>query len=129
MQRFLLDTHVFLWWVDDAPQLTDAARTAIADSGNTIYFSIVSCWEMANKSSIGKLRLSKSIDRFVSEQLSINSFNLLDIQLRHAAKVEKLPFHHRDPFDRLLIAQAAAEKLTVISADSLFAGYGVKTVW
>jgi PIN domain nuclease of toxin-antitoxin system len=129
MPRLLLDTHAFLWWVDDAPELTGAARVAIADANNQCYLSLASCWEMAIKSSLGKLRLAKPVERFVTEQLAANCFILLNIELRHAAKVEKLPLHHRDPFDRLLISQVIAEKLTVITADKVFSDYGVKVIW
>jgi PIN domain nuclease of toxin-antitoxin system len=129
MTRLLLDTHAFLWWVNDAPELTKAARRAIADVKNECFLSVAGCWEMAIKSSPGKLRLAKSVERFVSEQLAANGFTLLNVELRHVAKVEELPFHHRDPFDRLLIAQALTEKLTIISADSAFSDYGVKVIW
>jgi PIN domain nuclease of toxin-antitoxin system len=129
MPRLLLDTHVFLWWLADAPELSTPARRAIADVGNTCYLSLASCWEMAIKSSLGKLRLARPVERFVSEQLAANGFHLLNIELRHTALVETLPFHHRDPFDRLLIAQALTEKLTMVSADSAFTTYGVNLVW
>ena len=102
---------------------------AIADANNVCCLSMASCWEMAIKSSLGKLRIARSIERFVSEQLAANGFVLLNIELRHAAKLEKLPFHHRDPFDRLLIAQAISEKLTIVSADSIFSRYNVKLLW
>jgi PIN domain nuclease of toxin-antitoxin system len=84
---------------------------------------------MAMKSSLGKLILARPVERFVSEQLTANGFNLLNIELRHMAKVEQLPFHHRDPFERLLIAQAMTEKLTMVTADSIFADYGIKLLW
>lgn len=129
MSRLLLDTHVFLWWVADDPNLTDVARQAIADANNDCCLSLASCWEMAIKSSLGKLRLTKPVGRFVSEQLAANGLTLLNIELRHMAKVEKLPFHHRDPFDRLLIAQALTEKLTVVTADSAFSDYEVNLLW
>lgn len=129
MTRLLLDTHTFLWWIDDAPQLSTAARRAIGDANTECHLSLASCWEMAIKSSLGKLQLAKPIERFVSEQLAANNFTLLNIELRHAAKIEKMPFHHRDPFDRLLIAQAMTEKLAVVTADKAFAGYGVKIIW
>ena len=124
--RVLVDTHVFLWWVDDDPSLAAPARKAISDANNACYLSLASCWEMAIKSSLGKLRLSRPVERFVAEQLTANSFALLDIKLHHLARLEKLPFHHRDPFDRLLIAQAIADKLTMVSADSVFSEYGVR---
>ena len=87
MSRLLLDTHTFLWWVNDAPEITAAARHAIADANNECYLSLASCWEMSIKSSLGKLRLARSIERFISEQLTANSFTLLNIELRHAAAV------------------------------------------
>jgi PIN domain nuclease of toxin-antitoxin system len=129
VQRFLLDTHTFLWWVSGAPELSITARKTISDTGNECFLSIASCWEMAIKSSLGKLRLSKPVERFVHDLVTENGFRLLAIDLRHAAIVETLPFHHRDPFDRLLIAQAKTEKLTIISADSMFSTYGVKLLW
>jgi PIN domain nuclease of toxin-antitoxin system len=129
MERLLLDTHAFLWWVNDSPELSAPARLAIANGGNVCFLSLVSCWEMAIKSSLGKLRLAKPVERFLSEQLAANGFGLLNIELSHAAKVETLPFIHRDPFDRLLIAQAVTDKLTIVSADNVFADYGVKLLW
>jgi PIN domain nuclease of toxin-antitoxin system len=129
MMRLLLDTHAFLWWVNDAPELSAPARLSIGDANNDCFLSLASCWEMAINSSLGKLRLARPIERFVSEQLAANGFTLLNIELRHTAKIEKLPFHHRDPFDRLLIAQAISEKLTIVSADSVFSRYGVKPLW
>ncbi len=129
MPRLLLDTHAFLWWVDDAPELTTRARRLIADVNNECCLSLVSCWEMAIKVSLGKLRLSKSVERFVTEQLTVNNFTLLNINLGQAARVEKLPFHHRDPFDRLLVAQAISEKLIIVSANKIFSRYGVRVLW
>ena len=129
MPRLLLDTHVFLKWINDDPKLTAAARRAIADINNECYLSIASCWEMAIKSSLGKLKLARAIEQFVPEQLAANGFTLLNLELRHTAKVEKLPFHHRDPFDRLLIAQALTEKIAIVSADRVFSNYGVKRLW
>jgi PIN domain nuclease of toxin-antitoxin system len=129
MARLLLDTHVFLWWIGDISQLQSNAKRAIANINNECYLSVASCWEMAIQASLGKLRLAKPIERFVTEQLTANGFSLLNIDLRHAAKVEKLPFYHRDPFDRLLIAQAMVERLTIVSADRIFSKYGVKVLW
>jgi PIN domain nuclease of toxin-antitoxin system len=129
MPRLLLDTHAFLWWVGDAPELKSTAKRAIADTRNECYLSVASCWEMAIKIGLGKLRLTKPLERFVTEQLNANRIILLSIDLRHAAKVAKLPFHHRDPFDRLLIAQAMMEQLVIVSADRAFAKYEVKVLW
>jgi PIN domain nuclease of toxin-antitoxin system len=129
MPRLLLDTYSFLWWIDDAPELKAKAKRAIANIKNECYLSAASCWEMAIKASRGKLHLAKSVESFVTEQLAANGFILLSVELRHAARVEKLPFYHRDPFDRLLIAQAMAEKLTIVSADKVFSKYGVDVLW
>ena len=129
MPRLLLDTHTFLWWIGDAPELSAAARDAIADADNNCFLSMASCWEMSIKSSLGKLKLAKPIERFVSEHLSANSFAMLNIEMRHTAKVEKMPFHHRDPFGRLLIAQAITEKMTLVTVDKEFKNYGVKLLW
>jgi PIN domain nuclease of toxin-antitoxin system len=118
-----------LWWINDAPQLSEAARQVISNADNDCFLSVASCWEMAIKSSLGKLSLSKPLERFVVDQVTENGFLLLNIELRHAAKVESLPFHHRDPFDRLLIAQATSDDLTLVSADRMLEQYGVKLIW
>ena len=127
--RLLLDTHTFLWWIDNDPLLSDSARVAIASERNECFLSLASCWELAIKTSIGKLRLSKSVERFIPEELAANDFQLLSLDFKHVAKVETLPFHHRDPFDRLLVAQALTERLTIISADTVLSEYGVKRIW
>lgn len=126
--KLLLDTHVFLWWVNDAPELSETARAAISDPNNTCYLSMASCWEMAIKSSLGKLKLKKPVERFVSEQMQQNGFLLLNIELRHIAKVENLAFHHRDPFDRLLLTQAKTEKMTLVTVDSALLAYGTRCI-
>ncbi len=126
--KLLLDTHVFLWWVNDAPELSEMARAAISDPSNTCYLSMASCWEMAIKSSLGKLKLKKPIERFVSEQMQQNGFLMLNIELRHIAKVETLEFQHRDPFDRLLLTQAKIEKMTLVTVDSALLAYGTRCI-
>lgn len=127
--QLLLDTHTFLWWIDDAPALSKKARVAIGKAGNECFVSLASCWEMAIKTSLGKLTLSQPLDRFIPEQLAANGFQLLDIDFRHVSRVAAMPFHHRDPFDRLLIAQASAEKLTMVSADAAFDAYDLSRLW
>ena len=126
--RALLDTHAFLWWFEDDRRLSVRAREAIADATDG-YLSVASCWEMAIKVSRNKLTLAKPIERLVPEQLGLNGFQLLPIDLDDVARVATLPFHHRDPFDRLLVAQALDERLTLVSADPVFKKYGVKRVW
>ncbi|HEX8012420.1 MAG TPA: type II toxin-antitoxin system VapC family toxin [Casimicrobiaceae bacterium] len=127
--RVLLDTHAFLWWVEDAPALSKRARAAIANPTNECLLSLASCWEMAIKLSLGKLRLRGTIERFIPEQLSANALGQLPIDFRHVARVATLPFHHRDPFDRLLAAQALEERCAIVSANPMFRRYGVKRVW
>jgi len=127
--RLLLDTHTFLWWINNDPLLSDSARIAISSERNECFLSLASCWELAIKASIGKLRLTKPVERFIPEELTANDFQLLSIDFRHIAKVETLPFHHRDPFDRLLVAQVLTEKMTIISADDMLSEYGVKRLW
>ena len=127
--RLLLDTHVFLWWISDAPEMSETARTAIANPNNSCYVSVASGWEMAIKSSLGKLKLKKSIERFLTEQMQQNGFLLLNIDLHHVAKVENLPFIHRDPFDRLILSQAKAERMTLVTADQTLSDYGVRCLW
>lgn len=123
----LLDTQAFLWWVIDDPRLSSRAARAIA--GSDCLLSVASCWEMAIKVSLGRLRLAAPLERFVQEQLEVNGFGLLAVSLEHTGGVAHLPFHHRDPFDRLLAAQSLAEGIPVVSVDPLFSQYGVKRVW
>ena len=126
--RVLLDTHVFLWWANDDRRLSAPARKAIADAADA-FLSVASCWEMAIKVSRGRLTLPRPIEQFVPEQLGMNGVQLLQIELDDVARVATLPFHHRDPFDRLLAAQALSEELTLVSADPVFRKYGVKRAW
>ncbi len=127
--RVLIDTHVFLWWVEGDRRLSTKARKALSDSANECLLSLVSVWELAIKTSLGKLRLALPVRRFVTEQVAANNFRLLDISLGHVGQIETLSMHHRDPFDRLLIAQALEGKLAVVTADPIFRKYGVKRIW
>jgi PIN domain nuclease of toxin-antitoxin system len=127
--RLLLDTPAFLWWVADAPELSAKARKAIAQPHNECFVSIASCWEIAIKTSLGKLEISGHVERFIPEQLAANRFRELPVAVRDVARVARLPFHHRDPFARLLAAQALDEELTIVSADSVFRRYGAKRIW
>lgn len=127
--RLLLDTHAFLWWISDSPELSDDAREAIADGRNAPVFSAVSGWEIAIKAGLGKLELPDPPAKFVNEQLSKNDLEVLPIHLRHALGVYGLPDHHRDPFDRLLISQALVERLPILSADPEISRYPVETLW
>jgi len=123
----LLDTQAFLWWVTDDRRLSKRARTAIAATPCVV--SIASCWEMAIKASLGKLTVPLPVSRFMQEQLEINGFSLLPVALEAAAVVADLPFHHRDPFDRLLVAQAQQHGVAIVSADPVFTKYRVRRIW
>ena len=123
--NLLIDTHVFLWFIMGSPHLTAEARALIEDEKNRKFISIASLWEIAIKSSIGKLTLSSPFDKLIPQQLSLNGFELLPIEIAHLAAVATLPFHHRDPFDRLLIAQSMVEKMPIVSIDSAFEAYNV----
>jgi len=123
----LLDTQAFLWWVTDDRRLSKRARTAVAATPCVV--SIASCWEMAIKASIGKLTVPLPVSRFMQEQLEINGFSLLPVALEAAAVVADLPFHHRDPFDRLLVAQAQQHGVAIVSADPVFTKYRVRRIW
>lgn len=127
--KHLLDTHAFLWWIGDDPALSRRARAALADPGNTFLLSMASAWEMAIKISLGKLELDANLERFLPEQMSANGFSMLPIDLRHVSRAARLPFHHRDPFDRLIVAQALVEEVPVVTADPAFTAYGVRRVW
>lgn len=127
--KALLDTHTFLWWISDSPKLSTLAREVLSDSKNILYFSAVSGWEIAIKAKLGRLQLPNDIEHFILEQLAMNNISILPIQLHHALHVYGLPQHHRDPFDRLLVAQSQAEALPLITVDPQIAQYAVDVVW
>ena len=127
--RALLDTHAFLWWIADDSRLSKKAREIIADGHNELFLSAASGWEMAIKARLGKLQLSDSLERFVPEQLIINGIEGLPVQMRHTLHVQTLPDYHRDPFDRLLVAQAQLEGLPILTRNPYIARYQVKTIW
>ena len=121
--KLLLDTHMFLWFIMGSALLSADTRALIEDEKNRKFISVASLWEIAIKSSIGKLSLSAPFDQLIPQQLSLNGFELLPIEVSHLAAVTTLPFHHRDPFDRLLIAQALAENMPIVSSDPAFDTY------
>ncbi len=127
--RLLLDTHTFLWWTADSPRLSDTARGLIRNPDNELFLSAASGWEMAIKAQLGKLRISGDIEQFVAEQMSLNAIHSLPITMMHALHVQKLPLHHRDPFDRVLIAQSQLEQMPILTIDSVFRHYQVETLW
>jgi len=127
--RVLLDTHAFLWWIVDDPRLSDRARELIGDGQNELLLSSASGWEIAIKARLGRLDLPEDMESFIVEQMAVNSVYGLPIRMSHALHVHRLPDHHRDPFDRLLIAQAQLEDLPILTADPQIARYGIRTVW
>ncbi len=127
--RVLLDTHAFLWWVADDPKLGKRVRRQIEAAKTPCFLSVASCWEMAMKIGLGKLRLPEPLEKFVPDQLAANGIDLLPIEFLDAAAVAKLARHHGDPFDRLIIAQALRNGLTIATADRVFAKYDVRRVW
>ena len=127
--RVLLNTHVFLWWITDDPRLSPRAREIIADGRNRLFLSAASGWEIAIKAKLGRLQLPDEPEHFIPEQLELNAIEALPVQMVHALHVYRLPDHHRDPFDRLLVAQAPLEKLPILTADPQIARYPVKVIW
>lgn len=124
MQRLLLDTHAFLWWISDDLQLGDRARDTIADTRNDIYVSAASGWEIAIKKSISKITAPDNLDAIVEDA----GFLHLPITFFHGEQAGNLPQHHKDPFDRMLVAQAQAEGLTIVTRDQHIPMYGVHTL-
>ncbi|MBR8835845.1 MAG: type II toxin-antitoxin system VapC family toxin [Stigonema ocellatum SAG 48.90 = DSM 106950] len=127
--RVLLDTHTFIWFVIDSPRLSVIVRNLIENENNEKLMSTASVWEMAIKHSNGKLSFGLPFREFIDPQLSLNSIELLNINLDHLAVVATLPLHHRDPFDRLLIAQAMVEQIPILSIDSAFDSYPIQRLW
>ena len=127
--KFLLDTHIFLWWITDAPQLPPYIRKMISAGSARLFLSAASCWEIAIKAQIGRIELPDKPGIFISHQMSLNAIQGLPIQTSHALQIFNLPIHHRDPFDRIIIAQSQLEKLPIITSDPLIAKYKVKVVW
>ena len=127
--RLLLDTHTFLWFIEGNDSLSDAARAAIENFANQKLLSIASLWEIAIKVSIGKLEVEMPMTELVEEQVFGNAFGILSILPKHLNELSELPFHHKDPFDRLIIAQGLAEKMSIITIDKAFKDYSVRIVW
>lgn len=123
--KILLDSHVFLWAITDSPRLTETHREFFLDEGNELHLSVASVWEMLIKVGLGKLPLPDPAAEYVTKQMEKNRIALLPIRLSHLAELQKLPPLHRDPFDRMLIAQARAEKMRMLSADAQIPEYGV----
>ena len=127
--QILLDTHAFLWLVTGNGRLSAAAHRAYLDPHHRLYLSMASIWEMAIKVSLGKLAMNADWPRRVVGEMAANDIHWLAIEPDHCIAVATLPFHHRDPFDRLLVAQALREGLTMLTADRHFVDYGISCIW
>jgi len=127
--RALLDTHALLWWLSDSPELTKPARRAIADTRNTVTVSAASAWEIATKVRLGRLPTAVELAADFRGQMEREGFQLLPVSVDHAIRGGLLPGPHKDPFDRMLIAQAQAEHVPIISRETGFDNYGVRRIW
>lgn len=127
--RLLLDTHAFLWFVWNDARLSVTARSLIEDANNDLYLSAASAWEIAIKISVGKLSVGQDLGTFLTEQLTRNAIALLPLSIPHAATVASLPLHHKDPFDRLLVAQSLTESVPLVSIETTLDAYGIQRLW
>ena len=127
--KALLDTHTLLWMCSSADRLSDRAKVALLDDRNELFFSMAGWWEIAIKIGLGKLELQANWAQTMKREMRHNGIEWLPIRPEHCEQIPLLPFHHRDPFDRLLIAQAITEKLTIITCDQHFAAYDVRMLW
>jgi PIN domain nuclease of toxin-antitoxin system len=127
--KLLLDTHAFLWFIEGNQNLSLTAKNAIESPTNQRYLSIASLWEIAIKVSIGKLEIGMTLTELVKREVYGNAIDLLEIQSQHLDTLAALPFHHKDPFDRLILSQGLTEKIPIVTKDGLFANYPVTLIW
>jgi PIN domain nuclease of toxin-antitoxin system len=127
--KLLLDTHAFLWWESDPHLLSAAALAAFRNPGAELLLSVASAWEMQIKRQIGKLKLLRPLADVIADQQTNTSLRLVPVTFDHVLELDQLPLAHRDPFDRMLVAQARVEGATILSADAVFARYPVPVVW
>ncbi len=126
---YLLDTHVLIWYAEGNDQLSNKARRIVDNFDEERFISMASVWEMGVKSSLGKLEFQPSFPAFVKKEFELIGYKLLQFEYAHIFQVEKLPYHHRDPFDRIIIAQAMAEGFPIVSADKKFDNYDIERIW
>jgi PIN domain nuclease of toxin-antitoxin system len=127
--KVLLDTHAFLWLIHDDDRLSKAARQTFLNTQNRLFFSAASMWEICIKISLGKISLRKGWSQIIQEEMERSMVSWLPIQQRHCIEIVDLPFHHRDPFDRILIAQAMVEDMHLLSRDSRLSAYEIERIW
>lgn len=126
--NILLDTHSFLWFSENNPKLSKSAKALIENIENTCMISVASLWEMAIKVSLGKLKIKAGYSNLINQIIKYD-FIILPITFEHTEKIASMSFHHRDPFDRILIAQSQVEELTLVSSDTILDKYNIKRVW
>ena len=127
--RLLLDTHVLLWWHNEPARLTARAHDAISDRDNEIFLSVVNGWEIQIKAQLGRLTLSEPLAALLQQEQATNNFGLLPVTMDHVYALDHFPLHHRDPFDRLLLAQAHQEELILVTHDPKLSAYSVPLLW
>ena len=127
--NILLDTHALLWAITDKDKLSEEATQAFLNEKNKLFLSVASLWEISIKVSLGKLLLVPNWDKVISQEMTVNSIAFLPIAIEHCATLQHLPFHHRDPFDRMIISQAMTEGLTIMSKDKHFSKYSAQCIW
>jgi PIN domain nuclease of toxin-antitoxin system len=127
--KLLLDTHILIWLIDGNQKLNQTSRQAIEDESNSLHLSIASLWEIAIKTSLGKLELGIPLEQILTNFILPSGIEILPIHLPHLLVLQTLPFHHRDPFDRMLISQAKSESLILVTEDSIFEQYEVEILW
>lgn len=127
--KILIDTHAFLWLLTDDPRLSQTARALFLDRTHDMNLSVASLWEIAIKISLGKLQLAEEWYDTLIREMQINTIHWLPVEPRHCVRLEHLPFHHRDPFDRMLIAQATVENLAILTGDRQMYAYTVQCIW
>lgn len=127
--KLLLDTHVFIWWINGSPRLSARCTEAVRDEASRVFVSLASVWEIAIKAGLKRFEVPRNMLAFVRHNLSFYDFTLLPIEMEHAVAVRHLPLHHHDPFDRMLIAQSRVEGMTLASSDRHFTTYGIDLVW
>jgi PIN domain nuclease of toxin-antitoxin system len=127
--KLLLDTHAFLWWNEASSRLSRRACQLISDPDSRLYLSVVSAWEMMLKVGTGKLKLPSAVAVYIPARLAHYRIEALPLSLDHVLAAETLPLHHRDPFDRMLVAQAEVERLPILTHDAQIRRYGIETLW
>lgn len=127
--RLIIDTQVLIWWTNDVSNISPRVQDIIFALDNELWLSLASVWEMQIKISLGKLDLPRQLPDIIATQIEENQIKILPIELSHIYAVGQLPLHHRDPFDRLIIAQSLVEKMTIASIDKAFDAYSIERIW